>query len=60
MICSGIICYYSNCKYLKDGQEKWPCLHAVTVVYAWNIVEKMIDVYPPVIMLTGTSRLNAI
>ena len=33
----------SNCKYLKDGQEKWPCLHAVTVVYAWNIVEKMID-----------------
>ena len=22
----------SNCKYLKDGQEKWPCLHAVTVV----------------------------
>ena len=33
----------SNCKYLEDGQEKWPCLHAVTVDYAWNIVEKMID-----------------
>ena len=33
----------SKCKYLKNNQEKWPCLHAVTVDYAWNIVEKMID-----------------
>ena len=33
----------SNCKYLEKGQEKWPCLQAVTVDYAWKIVEKMID-----------------
>lgn len=33
----------SNCKYLKKGQEKWPCLQAVTVDYAWKIVDKMID-----------------
>ena len=33
----------SKCKYLKNNQEKWPCLHAVTVDYAWSIVEKMID-----------------
>lgn len=33
----------SNCKYLKEGQEKWPCLQSVTVDYAWNIVQKMIE-----------------
>ena len=33
----------SNCKYIEKGQEKWPCLHAVTVDYAWKIVEQMID-----------------
>lgn len=32
-----------NCKYLKEGQEKWPCLQSVTVDYAWNIVQKMIE-----------------
>lgn len=33
----------SNCKYLEKGQDKWPCLHAVTVDYAWKTVEQMIN-----------------
>lgn len=33
----------SNCKYLKEGQEKWPCLQSVTIDYAWDIVQKMIE-----------------
>lgn len=33
----------SDCKYLKQNQEKWPCLEAVTVDYAWEIVKQMID-----------------
>lgn len=33
----------SNCKYLKEGQEKWPCLQSITVDYAWDIVQKMIE-----------------
>ena len=32
-----------NCKYLEKNQKKWPCLEAITVDYAWNIVNKMID-----------------
>lgn len=34
---------FSKCPYLKKGAEKYPCLDAVTVDYAWNIIEKMID-----------------
>jgi ADP-heptose:LPS heptosyltransferase len=34
---------FSNCPYLKKGAEKYPCLESVTVDYAWNIIEKMID-----------------
>lgn len=34
---------FSKCQYLKAGAEKYPCLDAVTVEYAWNIIEKMIN-----------------
>lgn len=34
---------FSNCKYLKNGVKKYPCLSDITVEYSWNIIEKMID-----------------
>lgn len=32
----------SNCPYIKN-EKIWPCLNAITVDYAWNIIEKMIQ-----------------
>lgn len=33
----------SNCKFLNADQEKWPCLQSVTIDYAWDIVQRMIE-----------------
>lgn len=33
----------NRCKYLKSNDEKWPCLDKITVDYAWQKIEKLIN-----------------
>ena len=33
----------NNCKKIKTNDKTWPCLNSITIDYAWNIIEKMIE-----------------